>query len=47
MLLSYVPGVRFFALALTVKVMVFFVVVTVPDFEETVSQLGTLVMEVG
>ena len=43
MMPSYVPGVRF--LALTVKVMVFCVVVTVPDFDETVSQLGTLVME--
>jgi hypothetical protein len=41
MLLSYVPGVRFLALELTVKVMVLFVVVTVPDFDETVSQLGT------
>ena len=43
MLLSYVPGVRFLALEFTVKVMVFAVVVTVPDPAEAVSQLGVVI----
>ena len=43
MLLRYVLGVRFLALEFTVKVMVFAVVVTVPDPAEAVSQLGVVI----
>ena len=39
-LLAWVPGPRPRALEFTVNVMAFAVVVTVPDFDEAVSQLG-------
>jgi hypothetical protein len=43
MLSVYVPGPRLRAFEFTVNVMVFAVVVTVPDVDEAVSQLGVVV----
>jgi hypothetical protein len=42
-LLVWVPGRRLRALEFTVNVMVFAVVVTVPDVDEVVSQLGVVI----
>ena len=42
-LLAWVPGPRLRALEFTVNVMVFAVVVTVPDVDEAVNQLGVVI----